>query len=543
MAESLECNDKLSENNLITKSLEFLINNEKYSDVCFCVGIQNIEKSFTPHICKEKTDEHKNENNKDEYIIQQKNVLDLGIGTIANIWAIRSILACRSPVFDSMLYGPMLEGKNNTVIHIPDITSDAFLVMLQYIYTDKIDTITCANVLSTLYAAKKYQLGGLTEICIIFIYNKINAKMVFRLLEISKSTPLFYQEVVVWICTKYIEKNTEIILRSTEFENLTKEEVISIIQNDNINVISEMSVFNSVMRWALAETKRRKCEAYPGILRGITSTIVPHIRFPLMNIEQLMKGVQKSGIINKKHILPLAIYIVQKNPNEIKKLGYKLRPRTNYTQIFTYNTDFDKNGLIYYLGTKLGTLSNFTNPQKLGEIKVTMSSVRVGHKLYITSRIKKLNTWTESEENSSITINLGEYRSFELTKYTLRHGFNRSNDSLRNWVIEGCNTSSKTKVNHYNAKGNIYTPFPPALDNDDHTNVEDTKENTKWTILKEHTDDESLGGNYESQSWDITANKCQPFNKFRIRSTGKDHNGSNFMTINGIELYGQLFMH
>jgi len=184
-------NDKLLENASLNKSLELLVNNKKYSDVCFHVGIQDVDNPFTPPI-KEVIDE-KNMNKKVvKYTPKTKDESNMGLEDVVDIWAIRSLLASRSPVFDCMLYGPMMEGKKNTVISIPDIMAEAFLVMLHYIYTDRTDRISCINVLSTLYAAKKYQINNLARICVEFVHGKLNIEVVFELLKISKLSPLFY---------------------------------------------------------------------------------------------------------------------------------------------------------------------------------------------------------------------------------------------------------------------------------------------------------------------------------------------------------------
>mmetsp|Transcript_24305 Transcript_24305/g.33476 ORF Transcript_24305/g.33476 Transcript_24305/m.33476 type:complete len:461 (-) Transcript_24305:122-1504(-) len=91
--------------------------------------------------------------------------------------AIRSILAASSPVFSAMLFGTMREGINNTKhifepIRLEDVTADAFRCMLQYLYGSDVvaaQSLALHNVAETLYAAEKYSLDGLKQLCLSFV--------------------------------------------------------------------------------------------------------------------------------------------------------------------------------------------------------------------------------------------------------------------------------------------------------------------------------------------------------------------------------------
>ena len=63
------------------------------------------------------------------------------------------ILCTGSTVFYAMLYGSLAEVNDEIVV--PDVDPDAFLALLNYLYTDEIH-LEPDNVLATLYAAKKY---------------------------------------------------------------------------------------------------------------------------------------------------------------------------------------------------------------------------------------------------------------------------------------------------------------------------------------------------------------------------------------------------
>lgn len=74
------------------------------------------------------------------------------------------ILSSASPVFDAMFYGPLAELK---CIEIPDINLLVFQMMLEYIYTDNLETknIPMEELTELYYCAEKYLISDLIEKC------------------------------------------------------------------------------------------------------------------------------------------------------------------------------------------------------------------------------------------------------------------------------------------------------------------------------------------------------------------------------------------
>lgn len=75
----------------------------------------------------------------------------------------RSVLAARSPVFEAMFASDMEEAKG--VVKINDFDSETINQMLRFVYwlkVEKLDDI----VVDLIYAADKYQIQELKEICI-----------------------------------------------------------------------------------------------------------------------------------------------------------------------------------------------------------------------------------------------------------------------------------------------------------------------------------------------------------------------------------------
>uniref|UniRef100_A0A6B2LQJ6 BTB domain-containing protein n=1 Tax=Arcella intermedia TaxID=1963864 RepID=A0A6B2LQJ6_9EUKA len=81
------------------------------------------------------------------------------------IYANKAILAIRSPVFKSMLFGSFGEAqKKEVAINDPHITFNAFQTFILFVYSGKIE-VTPENVLVIMYLAKKYQFNQLSQHC------------------------------------------------------------------------------------------------------------------------------------------------------------------------------------------------------------------------------------------------------------------------------------------------------------------------------------------------------------------------------------------
>lgn len=93
------------------------------------------------------------------------------------------ILAIRSPVFHAMLSNDMKETQQGFV-DVPDFTSIVLKEVLRYIYCGSV--VSSENIFEDLiFAAEKYDIGALKEICIKEITRDISKANVFQCLLIA----------------------------------------------------------------------------------------------------------------------------------------------------------------------------------------------------------------------------------------------------------------------------------------------------------------------------------------------------------------------
>jgi hypothetical protein len=175
--------------------------------------------------------------------------------------------------------------------------------------------------------------------------------------------------------------------------------------------------------------------------------------------------------------------------------------------VFQYESNFDRNGIIYYLGTNGLTEEKWVNPATAGLIKVGSSDGR--HMAYdqadaIFSRDSKpLNCHTSDTRGANFVFDLG--LSIYPSVYTLRHaeGYNRS--ALRNWTFEG------------------------------------SQDNKRWYVISRHNNDESLNEPGDTASWSVNANLGLSFRFFRIVQQGYNVSGKTYyLSLSGFEIYGTV---
>ena len=166
-----------------------------------------------------------------------------------------------------------------------------------------------------------------------------------------------------------------------------------------------------------------------------------------------------------------------------------------------YESDFDTNGLLYWLGTN-GRTTPYTNPHATGKVVVTPSShYRGSTEGFIEHSHPTSSVCTANVEGSFVTVQLP--MPMVLHRYTLRHGYDDASWSLRSWNLEGSN------------------------------------DGTEWVVLRQHVGDTSLNSGWATASWDANPDRLA-FSHFRILLTGPHSSGSPSIDMAGLELYGQV---
>ncbi|CRL06976.1 CLUMA_CG020014, isoform A [Clunio marinus] len=155
------------------------------------------------------------------------------------------ILAMASPVFETMFYGSF--NSSSDPILISDVQADAFKALLEYMYTDKININNVDKAFDLCYAAKKYMLPFVVDQCTKFLWSDLCPKNACRAYEFAKlfEEPSLQEKCLQIICTKTMD-----VIGDPSFEEVELSTIITILDQDALNVDNELALFFAINRFA-----------------------------------------------------------------------------------------------------------------------------------------------------------------------------------------------------------------------------------------------------------------------------------------------------
>ena len=171
-------------------------------------------------------------------------------------------------------------------------------------------------------------------------------------------------------------------------------------------------------------------------------------------------------------------------------------------RVFTYESDFDKNGILYAIGTAFGRNPEWKNPALNNLVNVitnpeTTSDSEPKHRFIGRTQCRCIL----NEKESSYFIVDFKDRQIKPTAYTLRNYVSWEIEALKNWDLCG------------------------------------SKDGKSWDIIMSHSDNTDLKGKGKAFTWKIE--DCNSFySQFKVVITGKNNNDHNMLCCAGFEIYG-----
>jgi hypothetical protein len=150
-----------------------------------------------------------------------------------------------SPVFETMFFGSF--NQKDDIITISDVQADAFKALLEYIYTDKININNVDKAFDLCYAAKKYMLPYVVDQCTKFLWSDLCPKNACRAYEFAKlfEEPSLQEKCEQIFCTKTMD-----VIADSSFEEVELSTLITILDQDSLNIDNELSLFFALNRYA-----------------------------------------------------------------------------------------------------------------------------------------------------------------------------------------------------------------------------------------------------------------------------------------------------
>ncbi|KMR04950.1 btb poz domain-containing protein 2-like protein [Lasius niger] len=215
-------------------------------------------------------------------------------------------LAMSSPVFEAMFFGGMAE--KNDPIPIKDVQPEAFKALLEYIYTDKVELGSFELACELCYCAKKYMLPCLVEECTKYLWSDLSPKKACRAYEFAQ---LFEEPVLMDKCLQIIRTKTDEVLKESSWEDVELGTLLKVLEQDDLQINSEIELFTGVERWAKAECSRKSLDPTNGkSLKSVIGNALSKIRFLSLIPQDFAEGPGMSPLLTKDEAFAILMNIL-----------------------------------------------------------------------------------------------------------------------------------------------------------------------------------------------------------------------------------------
>jgi len=197
------------------------------------------------------------------------------------------ILSLRSEVFRTMFFGAMRESMSECAeVEVPDVSREGLKTFLDYLYSGIVE-ITTENVLELMHMSHKYSVTSLQTACTTYVQVNITAE---NSIQILKSALMLDDEALVSICMKAIEQETSDAIQQPSFLEISKDELLTILQNMKLN-IEELELFRRVVDWCNANSLSAGDDA---------EEVMKHIRFGALSGQELIQHVKPCPLVPRE---------------------------------------------------------------------------------------------------------------------------------------------------------------------------------------------------------------------------------------------------
>ncbi|GES81047.1 BTB/POZ domain-containing protein [Rhizophagus clarus] len=245
-----------------------------------------------------------------------------------------NILRCRSEYFNKILSAENIERKDGKyIIKKPNISPQAFDIILKYLYTGKFNITSKAGteLLDFMIISDEMMLKNLTKVTEDFIVG--NHKQFLQNDPVGILQIVYYYKSFVnlqEVCLDKICSEPEILFKSDKFTQLSASLLEVILKRDDLN-LREIEIWENLIKWGLAQEKTLNKDISKwskddvNILKRILYKFIPLIRFYEISTEDYYNKVKPyEKILSKElrddilkfYMIPgyRPIYTPRKNP-------------------------------------------------------------------------------------------------------------------------------------------------------------------------------------------------------------------------------------
>ena len=196
----------------------------------------------------------------------------------------RVVLAAASSYFQAMFTGGFKENKMGEIT-LNDMSGKGLKDVLNAIYTGEL-LLSKENVCDVLPVASQLQLNEIVQHCEEFFVAKVSVQNCLSFLSAAEKFDL--QEAIDK-CNKFVLNNFHILSQTTEFKNLSQEQLCTYISDDRLKCSGgEIDVFRATLKWFEAKYQRNNT----GEDSSDLADLMQHVRFPLIPTDLLLDKIQ-----------------------------------------------------------------------------------------------------------------------------------------------------------------------------------------------------------------------------------------------------------
>ena len=213
-------------------------------------------------------------------------------------YAHKYVLSTSSAVFHAMLYGGL--AVKDSRVHLSDTNKESLEQFLRFLYTEEC-TLGSDNVVGVLYLAKKYIVPSLSKKCVDFLGKNVNPENVLCVLE---QATRFDEKEFETQCWKIIQSNTDKVVSSDSFNNISQMTLATLLKQDELNV-PEVKLFQAVLNWIDFQCLLKNLKPTGEKRRNVIGEAIYDFRFFTMDQTEFIQNVSKSGMLTSDELIPI----------------------------------------------------------------------------------------------------------------------------------------------------------------------------------------------------------------------------------------------
>ncbi|GFR75522.1 kelch-like protein 21 [Elysia marginata] len=199
----------------------------------------------------------------------------------------KNVLAVSSPYFQAMFTSDLRESRENR-ISFNEVSPLTLKRVIDYAYSGKVE-INTSNAQEMLAAACLFQYPAIVTACEEFLEKQLHAS---NCLCIEMFAQLHSCTKLQESAHKFALENFTSVVENDEFLDLSLERLQEYISSDLIDVRTEETVFNAVLRWVKSELDERE-QFLPELLANVRLAVLDLSSLKLIENEPLVSSSDK----------------------------------------------------------------------------------------------------------------------------------------------------------------------------------------------------------------------------------------------------------